>query len=113
MFIFIVSFCLLWDSLVAQRVKRLPARPETRFDPWVGKIYSCLGNPMDRGTWWATVHGVSKSQTRLSDFTFTLLALGLFCSSFSSWSYVQRFLVVRWRTREEYACSVSVELKVD
>ena len=23
--------------------------------------YSCLGNPMDRGTWWATVHGVSKS----------------------------------------------------
>ena len=34
--------------------------------------YSCLGNPMDRGTWWATVHGVSKSQTRLSDFTFTL-----------------------------------------
>ena len=28
--------------------------------------YSCLGNPMDRGAWWATVHGVSKSQTRLS-----------------------------------------------
>ena len=25
--------------------------------------YSCLGNPMDRGTWWATVHGVSKSRT--------------------------------------------------
>ena len=25
--------------------------------------YSCLGNPMDRGAWWATVHGVSKSQT--------------------------------------------------
>ena len=33
--------------------------------------YSCLENPMDRGAWWATVHGVSKSQTRLSDFTFT------------------------------------------
>ena len=28
--------------------------------------YSCLENPMDRGAWWATVHGVSKSQTRLS-----------------------------------------------
>ena len=28
---------------------------------------SCLGNPMDRGSWWATVHGVSKSWTRLSD----------------------------------------------
>ena len=25
--------------------------------------YSCLGNPMDRGAWWATLHGVAKSQT--------------------------------------------------
>ena len=32
--------------------------------------YSCLGNPMDRGAWWAAVHGVAKSRTRLSDFTF-------------------------------------------
>ena len=31
--------------------------------------YSCLENPMDGGAWWATVHGVSKSRTRLSDFT--------------------------------------------
>ena len=46
------------------------------FDPWVGKIpgggngsplRSCLENPTDRGAWWATVHGVPKSQTRLSD----------------------------------------------
>ena len=29
--------------------------------------YSCLGNPMDRGAWWATVHGVVKSRTKLSD----------------------------------------------
>ena len=35
--------------------------------------YSCLENPMDGGAWWATVHGVAKSQTRLSDFTFTIL----------------------------------------
>ena len=28
--------------------------------------YSCLGNPMDRGAWWATVHGVRKSRTQLS-----------------------------------------------
>ena len=28
--------------------------------------YSCLGNPMDRGAWQATVHGVTKSQTQLS-----------------------------------------------
>ena len=33
--------------------------------------YSCLENAMDRGAWWASVHGVDKSQTRLSDFTFT------------------------------------------
>ena len=33
--------------------------------------YSCLENPMDREAWWATVHGVTKSQKRLSDFTFT------------------------------------------
>ena len=31
--------------------------------------YSCLENPMDGGAWWATVHGVAKSQTQLSDFT--------------------------------------------
>ena len=33
--------------------------------------YSCLENPMNGGAWWAAVHGVTKSQTRLSDFTFT------------------------------------------
>ena len=33
--------------------------------------YSCLENPMDEGAWWAAVHGVAKSRTRLSDFTFT------------------------------------------
>ena len=38
--------------------------------------YSCLENPMDRETWWATVHGVAKSQTllkRLSTHTFFFL----------------------------------------
>ena len=48
-----------------------------RFSPWVGKIpwrrkwqviqYSCLENPLDRGAWQATVHGVEKSLTQLSD----------------------------------------------
>ena len=33
--------------------------------------YSCLENPKDRGAWWAAVHGVAKSRTRLSNFTFT------------------------------------------
>ena len=35
--------------------------------------YSCLENPMDGGTWWATVHGVAKSQTGLSNFTCTFI----------------------------------------
>ena len=39
--------------------------------------YSCLENPMDGGAWQATVHGVSKSQTQLSDFTFTFTQLSL------------------------------------
>jgi len=33
--------------------------------------YSCPENPMDGGAWWAAVRGVTKSRTRLSDFTFT------------------------------------------
>ena len=46
------------------------------FDPWSVRSpgvvngnplqYSCLETSMDRGAWWATVHGVAKSQTRLS-----------------------------------------------
>ena len=32
---------------------------------------SCLENPTGGGAWWAAVHGVAKSRTRLSDFTFT------------------------------------------
>ena len=35
--------------------------------------YSCLENPMDGGAWLAAVHGVAKSQTRLSDFTLTFM----------------------------------------
>ena len=34
--------------------------------------YSCLGNSMDRGAWWAIVCGVAKSQTRLSNSTTTI-----------------------------------------
>ena len=65
-------------SLGAQTAKRLFTMWETRVrflgqedSPGEGNgnplQYSCLGNPMDGGAWWATVHGVTKSQTRLSD----------------------------------------------
>ena len=46
----------------------LPTRGEGNGNPLQ---YSCLENPMDGGAWWAAVHGVAKSRTRLSDFTFT------------------------------------------
>ena len=39
--------------------------------------YYCLENPMDRGAWYATVYGVTKSQTRLSNFTSHYLLIGL------------------------------------
>ena len=66
-------------SQVARVLKKPPANAGDRhgFDPWVRKIscggghgshlkYSCLKNPMDRGAWWATVHGVAKCRTRLT-----------------------------------------------
>ena len=67
------------EVLLAQTVKRLPTMRETRVQslgrehpPGEGNgnplQYSCLENPMDGGVWWATVHGVAKSWTRLSDF---------------------------------------------
>ena len=37
--------------------------------------YSCLENTMNGEAWWATVHGVAKSQTQLSDFTFTFFLI--------------------------------------
>ena len=44
--------------------------------------YSCLENPMERGVWQATVHGVTKTRTQLSDFTFTFgVFLGITCKS--------------------------------
>ena len=66
-------------SLVAQMVKNLPAVQETQVQSlgWEDPLekgtatqklqYSGLENPMDKGAWRGTVHGVTKSQTRLSD----------------------------------------------
>ena len=62
-------------------VNFLSVSPQQKFEATDGKMfgegngnplqYSCLETPMDGGAWWAAVHGVAKSQTRLSDFTFT------------------------------------------
>ena len=56
--------------------------------------YSCLENPMDRGIWRATVHGVAKSRTQLSDFihthTHTCITLGPHFSSASIWPAAQQ-----------------------
>ena len=51
----------------------LTVTPETNILPlqFPPTQYSCLENPMDGGAWWAAVHGVAKSLTRLSDFTLT------------------------------------------
>ena len=65
---------------MAQMVKNLPANtgdpgsvPQLGRSPGEGNgyplQYSCLENPMDGGAWRATVHGATKSQTRLSNFT--------------------------------------------
>ena len=73
---------LPWTSLVAQTVKCLAYNVgDLGLTPGLGRSsgegngnplqYSCLENPMDRGAWWATVHGVAKSRTRLSGFTLT------------------------------------------
>ena len=67
-----------WASLVAQMVKNLPAMWETwvRSLGWKDPVEEGMAThssiltwriPMDRGIWWATVHGVTKSQTRLSN----------------------------------------------
>ena len=71
---------------MAQIVKSLPAMKETwveslgQEDPLEKEMAihpSILAwkNPMDRGAWQVTVHGVAKSRTRLSDFTFTFPGL--------------------------------------
>ena len=55
-----------WEAQISAKVGELDG--EGNGTPlW----YSCLEYPMDRGAWWATVCGVAKSRTRLSDFTFT------------------------------------------
>ena len=78
-----LHFLFLSFFLVALLVNDLPAMQATGFDSWVGKIpwrrkwqptpVFLPGNTMDRGAWWATVHGITKSQTWLSNYHFHCL----------------------------------------
>ena len=60
------SACNVGDPGSIPGSRRAPGEGNSK-PLWV----SCLGNVMDRGAWQATVHGVAKSRTGLSDFTFT------------------------------------------
>ena len=48
-----------------------PLDQEDSLEEGMALQYSCLGNPMDRGAWRATVHRVAKSQTHLKEFMHT------------------------------------------
>ena len=73
-----VDFILAMAGFLAQMVKNLPAMWETWVQSlsWKDPLEEGMAThssilawriPMDRGTWWATVHGVTKSQAQLSD----------------------------------------------
>ena len=85
----LLLFYCFWTSLMAQasayNARDPGSIPRLGRSPGEGNgnplQYSCLENPMDGGAWSATVHGVAKSQTRLSDFTHSLR---LFCKGTGS-----------------------------
>ena len=62
-----IPICHLTSCVMLFKVSRFSVR-EGNGTPLQ---YSCLENPMDGGAWQAAVHGVTRSRTRLSDFTFT------------------------------------------
>ena len=80
-----MGFSTLLSFPCGSEVKNLPAKKEKQVQTLGRKDlgegngnvhrYSCLENPMDRGTWWAIVHGVIKGQTQLSDKQITIYLL--------------------------------------
>ena len=92
-------FKCIFTSMVAQMVKVFAYNAgDLGLIPGLGRSpgegngkplqYCCLENPVDGGAWWATVHGVANSRTRLSDFTFPFL----FAFPFFSLLFVKRQL---------------------
>ena len=86
-----LSSILLIHSTVSSNILLIPLSVFYWEGNGIPLQYSCLENPMDRGAWWAAVHGIAKSRTWLSDFTFTFhfYALGKKMATHSS--------VLAWR----------------
>ena len=86
-----LSSILLIHSTVSSNILLIPFSVFYWEGNGIPLQYSCLENPMDRGAWWAAVHGIAKSRTWLSDFTFTFhfYALGKKMATHSS--------VLAWR----------------
>ena len=63
-----MSACNAGDQGLVPGSGRFPWRRKRQSTPRI-LAYSCVESPMDGGAWWSTVHGVTKSRTRLSDFT--------------------------------------------
>ena len=123
-YLFKLSYAVstLRASLVAQMVKRLPAMQETwvRF-PGSGRPpgegngnplqYPCLENPMVRGAWQSTVHGVAKSWTWLSNFTITITKLRMKKMWFSIFVQIQlcgrEQIAWRWYLIGRRECTIS------
>ena len=75
--------------------------------------YSCLENPMDRGVWWATVHGVTKIRTRLSNFTFTFTFRYEHDTTFMAESEEKlKSLLIKWKRRMKKLAENSTLRKV-
>ena len=68
--------------------------------------YSCLENYMDGGAWWATIHGITKSQTQLSGFIFTFRINYL---RLNSWMIIGCLFVYFCAT----CCQIILHFKID
>ena len=94
------SSCYLKSYQVVLLVMQLPMQ-ETKVNPVWGRSpgggngnplqYSCLGNPMDRGAWWATVHGVSKNWTQLKQLSMHVLLKSKFPLDKNAWPSFLRY----------------------
>ena len=130
-FICCFSLCGLsyssWASQMALVVKNPPANagdirnasliPRSERSPGGGHgnllQYSCLENPMDRGVWWATIHRVTKSWTRLKPLSMQNLFFLNF--RFQAW-HIQLFLLWPWllvlnsipHSKPYHTCSIGI-----